>query len=395
MSRTRGTRLVFERELRERLRGRLAWVMALLMALLVVGLIVIPTLVGSSGRPTVGLVGPSAQALSPALSRAAAARQVDLRLVEVADEDTARSGLEDGSLDAALILEQAGSVVEVKSELDPALAAVLQAAVTEDHLRSVLDQAGVDPATVSAALEPVSLSVTVLQPPSADRGPRAVAALGAGVLLYLSLGMYAGAVAAGVAQEKTSRTAEVLLGSVRPRQLLNGKVLGIGVLALGQLGLAVGAGLVANAVVKAAEIPATVWALLPSVLGWFVLGFAWYAYAMAAAGALVARQEEVQFVSLPIGMPLVVGFLLTYVAIATPQALWIRVVSFLPPLAPVLMPVRLALGGMAAWEMPLGVAVMAASIYGMVRLAARVYRAGLVRGGARLGWREAWRLGGE
>jgi ABC-2 type transport system permease protein len=112
-----------------------------------------------------------------------------------------------------------------------------------------------------------------------------------------------------------------------------------------------------------------------------VLGFAWYAYAMAAAGALVARQEEVQFVSLPIGMPLVVGFLLTYVAIATPQALWIRVVSFLPPLAPVLMPVRLALGGMAAWEMPLGVAVMAASIYGVVRLAARVYRADLVRGG--------------
>jgi hypothetical protein len=48
-----------------------------------------------------------------------------------------------------------------------------------------------------------------------------------------------------------------------------------------------------------------------------VLGFAWYAYAMAAAGALVARQEEVQFVSLPIGT-LVVGFLLTYVAIATP-----------------------------------------------------------------------------
>jgi ABC-2 type transport system permease protein len=57
------------------------------------------------------------------------------------------------------------------------------------------------------------------------------------------------------------------------------------------------------------------------------------------------------------------------------------VVSFLPPLAPVLMPVRLALGGMAAWEMPLGVAVMAASIYGVVRLAARVYRADLVRGG--------------
>jgi ABC-2 type transport system permease protein len=55
------------------------------------------------------------------------------------------------------------------------------------------------------------------------------------------------------------------------------------------------------------------------ILAWFLLGFALYAFAYAAAGATVARQEEVQFVTLPIGLPLIAGFLLTYAAIASPR----------------------------------------------------------------------------
>jgi ABC-2 type transport system permease protein len=210
--------------------------------------------------------------------------------------------------------------------------------------------------------------------------------------LYLSLGIYGAAVASGVAQEKTSRVAEVLLAAVRPSQLLAGKVVGIGVCGVGQLAIAVVAGLIANAAVQSAVIPATVWVLLPAILLWFVLGYALYAFAFAAAGALVARQEEVQFVTLPIGMPIIGGFLLTYAAIAAPSAWWVRLLSFLPPLAPILMPARLALGGVAAWEMPVDVLIMVVAVYGMVRLAARIYAPALVRGGARLSWSAALRL---
>jgi ABC-2 type transport system permease protein len=210
--------------------------------------------------------------------------------------------------------------------------------------------------------------------------------------LYLSLGAYGAAVASGVAQEKTSRMAEVLLATVRPSQLLAGKVVGIGVCGLAQLGIAVGAGLLANAVVQSAVIPSTVWVLLPAILLWFVLGYALYAFAFAAAGALVGRQEEVQLVSLPIGMPIIGGWLLTYAAIAAPGAWWIRLVSFLPPLAPILMPARLALGAVGAWEMPVAVLIMVVAVYGMVRLAARIYAPALVRGGARLSWSAALRL---
>jgi ABC-2 type transport system permease protein len=212
------------------------------------------------------------------------------------------------------------------------------------------------------------------------------------MLLYISLAVYGSAVATGVAQEKTSRMAEVLLATVRPGQLLTGKVAGIGACGVGQLAIAVAAGLIANAAVKSAQIPSTVWALLPAALLWFLLGYAFYSFAYAAAGALVGRQEDVQFVVLPLTLPIAAGFLLTYLAIAAPDAWWIQLLSFFPPLTPVLMPVRFALGAVAWWEMPLAVLIMIGAIYGMARLAARIYAPALVRGGARLSWGAALRL---
>jgi ABC-2 type transport system permease protein len=81
------------------------------------------------------------------------------------------------------------------------------------------------------------------------------------------------------------------------------------------------------------------------------------------------------------------GFLLTYALIASPDAPWVRLVSYLPPLMPVMMPARLALGHVAVWEMALAVLIMLASIYWVARLAGRIYATSLVRGGARLSWR--------
>jgi ABC-2 type transport system permease protein len=132
--------------------------------------------------------------------------------------------------------------------------------------------------------------------------------------------------------------------------------------------------------------------LLPSILLWFLLGYALYSFACAAAGAMVARQEEVQFVTMPLTIVLIGGYLLVYAVIASPNAAWLRVLSFVPPFAPMLMPARIAIGHVSAWEMPLDVLITLAAIYGMARLAARIYAGALVRGGARLSWRSAVRL---
>ena len=393
MSLTGITRLVARREITERLQGRLIRVMTVVTVLVVVGAIIVPSLIKGSSRPTrVGLVGSSAQALAPTIERTAAAAKAKVTLSNVADEALARRDVSGGQLDAALIVEPTAARVEVKQSLAATVRAVLQASVDSAHLRQSLAESGIPVDKVLTALAPVPLGTVALKPPPSDRAARSIAAFAAALLMYLSLALYGAAVANGVAQEKTSRTAEVLLATVRPSQLLSGKVLGIGMMGLGQLAIAAAAGVIANALVHSTKIPGSVWVLLPTFLLYFLAGFTLYAFAFAAAGALVARQEEVQFVTLPLGMILLVGYLLVYAVIAHPDATWVKIISFLPPLTASLMPARIALGHVAPWEIPLQALIMALSIWAMIRVASRVYANALIYGGARLSWKEALRL---
>jgi len=393
MKRTSLTRLIAGREITERLQGRLIRIMTLITVLVVVGAITIPGLIKGSSAPTrIGLVGNEAQALAPTLERTAAAAKAKITLSNVSDETLAREQVTSGRLDAALTVGPSTARVDVKQSLNPTIRAVLQASVDSAHLRRSLAQAGIPVEKVLPALTSVPVTTVALKPPPKDQAARSVAALAAALLMYISLSLYGTAVANGVAQEKTSRTAEVLLAAVRPSQLLSGKVIGIGLTGLGQLAIAAGAGVIANAFVHSTKIPGSVWVLLPAFLLCFLAGFTLYAFAYAAAGALVARQEEVQFVTLPLGMFLLVGYLLVYAVIAHPDATWVKVVSFLPPLMATMLPARIALGHIAPWEIPLDVLIMAVAIWAMIRVASRVYANALIYSGARLSWKEALRL---
>jgi ABC-2 type transport system permease protein len=404
-------RLIAGREISERLRGRATWILTGITTVAAVALIVLPTLFSTPTKPyAVGLVGPSAQALAPTLVAAAKASGVGMTTVNVSDDATARSELtpKQGSsqgggllsslrgggatLDAALRLDSGSATIEFYQTVSPTLAAVLRAVVEEVHQRDVLIQAGVSPSVVGAAQQPEPITTLTIKPASSDLAGRRIAALAAGILLFFTLGIFGTAVASGVAQEKTSRTAEVLLAAVTPRDLMTGKVVGIGLVGFAQMAVTIGAALLANAVVQSSLVPSEVWVLLPVILLWFVLGYTLFAFGYAAAGAMVARQEEVQSVSAPFTVFLVGGYLLMYATIASPDAPWVRVVSFIPPLMPALMPARFALGQVAIWEMPLAVLIMLASIYGMARLAGRIYATSLVRGGPRLSWTAALRI---
>jgi len=385
VSRLGPARLIAEREVRERARGRVTRVVTVATALLVVAGIAIPGLVKSGSSATkIGLVGQAAQALAPALERTANAAKERVSLSDVSSLAAARALLDSGRIDVALSVGADSATIAVKQSLSSGVRAVVAAAVDETHFRTALAQAGVPLAKVLPAVAPVPVRTIVFEPQPADKAARYVAAIFAGLLMYVAITIYGGAVATGVAQEKTSRTAEVLLAAVRPQQLLVGKVVGIGLVGLGQLAVAVVAGLLTNAVVHSAKIPPSVWALMPAFLAFFVAGFALYAFALAATGALVARQEEVQSATFPLVLPLLIGYLITYAAVGSPNATWLRVLSWLPPLTPTLMPARIALGQVAWWEYPLVAALMIGSIWAVVRLASSVYRRALLHGGERI-----------
>lgn len=389
MSSWNAIRLVARREIRERVKGNLLRVMTILSAVLVVLLIVVPSHISQSSGKTatvVGLVGPGGQALGPAIQATATAlgdRVTTTPLVDSADE---QAHFTLGTVDVALRVQAAHVYADVESGIDGDVQTVIEIALARANLYTSLEATGVPAAAIDRALAPTPFTVRTLAPSNPDQSARAAAAIAAAAILYVSLLTWGGQVAQGVAQEKTSRIAEVLVSAITPNQLLTGKVIGIGALAIGQVTVAAGAGLITNAVVHSAVIPQAVWALLPAAVLWFLLGFAFYSLMFATAGALVARQEEVAMVGAPFSIVIVAAYLVTFLAVGSPDASWVRVISYIPPLAPIFMPVRIAVGSVAWWETPLMVLVMVLMIVVVARIAGGIYRVYLVRGGARVPW---------
>lgn len=367
------------------------WIMTTLTALLLAGLMAVPALLRRPTAPTsVGLVGAAAQALKPALEREAARAGVDLKLSNVAGTADGRSRVLDGQLSAALQLTDTAADVTVVRSLAPSVQQLIRAVAAQARVQRLLFAASVPPDVIRNVLTPEQLSVHPLDPQPPVNAGRVVAALLAGYLLLYAIIAYAVGVATGVAQEKTSRTAEVLLAAVRPEQLMLGKVFGIGAAGLGQMAIAVTAGLVASALVETSGIPHAVAGLLPGLLLWFVLGYALYAFVSAAAGAMVARQEEVQSATAPITVTLTAALALVVGVVHAPGSWWVTAASLLPPFTPVVMPARLAMGPVPAWEVVFAVLELLAATYAVARLGAKVYATSLMRGGPRVGWREAF-----
>ena len=213
------------------------------------------------------------------------------------------------------------------------------------------------------------------------------------VLTFLGLQVYGTIVVAGVVKEKADRIVEVLLAHVRARELLAGKVAGITAVATLQV---VAVTLTAAATLTATgnlALPVSIWAVVPLAVAIFVLGFGFYATLLAVAGSLVSRMEEGQFISLPVTLPLIAIYITGLaVVLPAPDTLTSRLLSYVPVSSPLIMPIRVAAGNVAAWEMALSVVLLVAATWWAIMLAGRVYESALLRTGTRTRWRDAVRL---
>jgi ABC-2 type transport system permease protein len=131
------------------------------------------------------------------------------------------------------------------------------------------------------------------------------------------------------------------------------------------------------------------------VLAWFVLGFALYSCAFAVAGALVPRQEEIQSVTAPLTILIVASFFLSFGALDDPGSQLAHVLSFVPPSAPMIMPVRLIAGDAPFGDVVVSVALTLATAVVLIAIAARVYGAAVLRTGSRVTLRAVWRASAE
>jgi ABC-2 type transport system permease protein len=385
-----GIRLVARRELVEQIRGRSFLISTAITLVILIAIIVVPRLFGV-GRPEtfdVGVVGGTSARVGQALAAQAGAAGVKVRLQQPADLAAAETAVRDGKLDLAIV---DGRELLVKADVNEQLSLLAQSASRTLRAQERLAAAGLDQAEIQSTLVPSPLPVRSLEPvDQTERSKRAIATVSI-FLLYGQLIGYCFAVAMGVVEEKATRVVEVLLAAVRPLQLLAGKVVGLGLVGLIQL-TAIGAvGLTVAIAVDAISLPAGALGTIGWVLVWFLLGYAFYSSLFAVAGAIVSRQEELQNTAAPLNLLMVGSFLVAFMgAGSNPGSTLATVSSFLPPVAPLVMPVRIAAGEVAAWQAAASLGTMLVSILAVVLLASRLYEGAVLRTGARVKLRDAW-----
>ena len=220
-----------------------------------------------------------------------------------------------------------------------------------------------------------------------------------GLMIYITLAIYGQMIMGAVVEEKETRIAEILFSSAKPFELMMGKLVGVGLAGLTQLSIWIGSALILAGVGVAQMSAAGMNISIPDIsplmvilfFVYFLLGFFIYASIFALIGSMVTTvQEGGQFAFPPI-LLLLVGFYFSFAVIRDPSSSLSFWVSIAPFFAPITMPVRILAETPPYWQIALSIAINAAAIAGLIWLASRVYRVGMLMYGKRATLPEVWK----
>ncbi|MBA3380159.1 MAG: ABC transporter permease [Chloroflexia bacterium] len=327
------------------------------------------------------------------------------------DVDAARAKVDEGNVDGALIVtrdqaeELAFTYINDEGETSAAVDRVYVGA-SAIALEDRLARSGVPESEFAAALAPPAFLLQGVDPLDVgedvvDEGPQFAIAFVFTVLMFIAIMLYGTWVAQGVVEEKSSRIMEIMVNAATPRDLLAGKVLGIGLAGLTQLLPMLLIGGVTFALQRRIvdafggdldQLPNVDFgALSVTAIGWFLvyflLGYVLYSAMYAALGSLVSRQEEVSQAISPMMTLMFVGYFGSIFTLGTPDSLVARVLSIIPFTSPFVMVPRLVSGNPAVWEVALSIVLLVVTLVLAILFAARVYRIGVLLYGQKPSWK--------
>ena len=400
--------VIARRELLERVRSRWFIIVTLLGPLLLVGAMAVPVLIATAGgesRARVVVVD-EGSGIGPALGadlgaigwQVASARadtQDEILLAQIAEDRI------DGflRLPPDLVSGAGRALYQGDNAANQGAMALLSDRLSRTVTSARLTAQGLSVPSIQAALRPLAFEARHTTGRAGGTAGALVFILGYAVvmLLYVAIVVYAVNVMRAVVLEKSNRVVEVLLAAAKPRELMVGKIIGVGLAGLIQVGVWALALLVLGAfqgellgAATAGLPPIDVFTVLV-IVAYFVLGFFFYASLYAAIGAMVSSEQEAQQVQGPIVMILIVPIACMQLIANDPRGTAAEVLTQVPFSAPFLMPMRYLLEGAGPLSIALSLAILAASTWLLSRFAARIFRVGILMTGKRPSLRELWR----
>jgi ABC-2 type transport system permease protein len=275
-------------------------------------------------------------------------------------------------------------------------------AVSDGMLKNHIDTAVIN-AVKKTNISLNSIQVTETGDKNANVGANMGVGIACAILIYLSLFIYGAQVMRGVIEEKTSRIIEVIISSVKPFQLMLGKIIGVGLVGLTQFAAWIVLSIVVTKIAGAAfSSPqggmTSFLAVLQTIpfgyimgvfIFYFLSGYLLYSALFAAVGSAVDSETETQQFMFPITMPLLFTYILSvsvlFQAPDSTLAVWL---SMIPFTAPVAMMVRIPFGGVSDTQLIISMILMVAGFVFTTYVAARIYRVGILMYGKKASFKE-------
>lgn len=382
--------LVMMREIQVRITDKNFLMSTGLTLLLIIGVFAVTALIGGGSTSyTVAVTDDDGAAIVAQAEDALQAgnEEAAITALRVADEAAGESAVTDGDADALLTPGADGWNLGGDGEPASELSGVVADVVRGNAMAANAEAAGttVEELTAGSTLTTSDLSGS----DSESQIVLYLAGIFFAMLFYMASIMFGMAIANSVVEEKQSRIVEILSAMIPVRQLMTGKVLGNTVLALGQMVLITGIGLIGLTFTDYDQ-------LLPQMSGailwyvpFFLVGFLALACIWAAAGAMASRNEDLQSTTTPLTMVLVIIFVVGINLDGAAQVIG----SFVPVASTILMPLRILEGGVSWWEPALALLLTLVFAALTVAAGARLYRRSLLQTSGRLSWRKAWTTG--
>lgn len=404
---------VIRREFVERVRQKWFWIMAVLGPLVFGALVFLPALLaGRGGLKHIAVIdGAPPEFARQVAARLDVTRVFDATVVatgpEVIDSLTREVGAK--RLDGFLILTDAAldsGKAEYRASNVSAFTAIaaLQQAIGEVANATRLEREGVDPQVVARARIKVDLDTKKIsggKTTGENAAQSFTLAYFMAFILYMAILLYGINVMSSVLEEKTTRIVEVLVSSLRPFQLMLGKVLGVGAVSIFQFMIwgvsgwllvsqrrhLVGSGGLGDAG-QVFQLPHVTAMTAAVFTAYFIGGFLLYSAMFAAVGAMSSNEQEARQAQQPVTMLLIVSFIAMFAMLNDPGSTLSVTLSLIPFSSPIAMPVRWAAGTLPLQEVGLSLAILAVTIVGITWVAARIYRVGILMTGKRPSMKE-------
>jgi ABC-2 type transport system permease protein len=319
----------------------------------------------------------------------------NIHLIPYSTEDAAKTALEQKDISEYFVIPanyiKTGSIQRYTLTTEIAPGSAVQSAISDFMLNNLLQ--GNSPDIIARAKNPVNISSTTLTAagtPATNQGGFSAIILPYifSILLLLAIFTSSGYLLQGLGEEKENRVMEILLSSISPRQLLAGKVLGLGAAGLVQIVVWL---ISANFLLRMASAS---WGnvlgslqITPEflILGivYFILGYLLMAILMAGVGSISPTAREGQQMSVIFIMPVIIPIYFITLIMENSDSIAVRILTFIPLTAPITVMVRSGISVIPIWELIVSIGILVLSVWGLFILTTKLFRTYLLMYGKR------------